>query len=159
MQMEINTQPEKLLLPLKTMETLEKVLQKTAELLELPEDAEISILLVDNETIRELNREYRDKESATDVLSFPLEEDLEDNGEPEVIGGPIERMLGDIVISVERAVEQAGEYGHSIERELAFLAVHGFLHLLGYDHEKSATEKEIMQTEEKRILSELGINR
>jgi len=116
-------------------------------------------LLVDNETIRELNREYRDKDSATDVLSFPLEEDQEENGEPEVIGGPTERMLGDIVVSVERAVEQAGEYGHSIERELAFLAVHGLLHLLGYDHEKSATGKEIMQAEEKRLLSELGISR
>ncbi|MHC1758721.1 MAG: rRNA maturation RNase YbeY [Negativicutes bacterium] len=159
MQMEINTQPEKLLLPLKTMETLEKVLQKTAELLDLPEDTEISILLVDNETIRELNREYRDKDCATDVLSFPLEEDLKENDEPEVIGGPTERMLGDIVISVERAVDQAGEYGHSIERELAFLAVHGFLHLLGYDHEKNASEKAIMQAEEERILNELGICR
>jgi probable rRNA maturation factor len=135
------------------------VLQKTAGILNLTEDTEISVLLVDNETIREFNRDYRGKDSATDVLSFPMEEDIEENSEPEVIGGPGERMLGDIVISVERAVEQAAEYGHSIERELAFLAVHGMLHLLGYDHEKNEAAKKIMQTEEKRILTELGITR
>ena len=135
------------------------MLQKTAELLDLAEDTEISILLVDNETIRELNRDYRDKDSATDVLSFPLEENVEGTGEPEVIGGPAERMLGDIVISVERTVEQAAEYGHSIERELAFLAVHGLLHLLGHDHETNEADQKIMQAEENRILTELGITR
>lgn len=135
------------------------MLQKTAGILNLTADTEISVLLVDNETIQEFNRDYRDKDSATDVLSFPMEEDIEENSEPEVIGGPGERMLGDIVISVERAVEQAAEYGHSIERELAFLAVHGMLHLLGYDHEKNEAAKKIMRTEEKRILTELGITR
>ena len=135
------------------------MLQKAAELLALADDAEISVLLVDNVTIRELNRDYRNKDSVTDVLSFPLEEAAPDDGEPAVIGGPAGRMLGDIVISVERAVEQAVEYEHSIERELAFLAVHGLLHLLGHDHEKDAAAKKLMRSEEKRILTALGIGR
>ena len=159
MLMEINTQPEKLSLPSKTEETLRTVLQKTAELLELSDDTEVSVLVVDNETIRKLNRDYRGKDVATDVLSFPQEEEMEDNGEPAVIGGPTERMLGDIVISIEKAVEQAEEYGHSIERELAFLAVHGMLHLLGHDHETDAAAKKSMRSEEKRLLSEMGIGR
>ena len=159
MQMEINTQPEKLLLPSKTEETLRMVLQKTAEILELSEDTEVSVLVVDDETIRQLNRDYRDKDMATDVLSFPLEEEQDGSDEPEVIGGPMERMLGDIVISIEKAEEQAKEYGHSIERELAFLAVHGMLHLLGHDHETDAAAEKIMRAEEKRILALLGIGR
>ena len=135
------------------------VLQKTAEILELSEDTEVSVLVVDNETIRQLNRDYRDKDMATDVLSFPLEEEQDGSDEPEVIGGPMERMLGDIVISIEKAEAQAKEYGHSIERELAFLAVHGMLHLLGHDHEADAAAEKIMRAEEKRILALLGIGR
>jgi probable rRNA maturation factor len=135
------------------------VLQKTAEILELSEDTEVSVLVVDNETIQQLNRDYRDKDMATDVLSFPLEEEQEGSDEPEVIGGPMERMLGDIVISIEKAEAQAKEYGHSIERELAFLAVHGMLHLLGHDHEADAATEKIMRSEEKRILALLGIGR
>ena len=159
MQMEINREPENLSLPLRTEETLQTVLQKTAELLKLADETEISVLLVDNATIRELNRDYRAKDAPTDVLSFPLEEEREDEAEPAVIGGPSARMLGDIVISVEKAVEQATEYGHSVERELAFLAIHGVLHLLGHDHEKGETAKQAMRAEEKRILAALGISR
>lgn len=138
---------------------MRSVLQKTAILLELEEDAEVSILLVDNATIQEMNRDYRNKDTATDVLSFPLEEDVEGAGEPMVIGGPPERMLGDIVISVERTLEQASEYGHSFERELSFLTVHGLLHLLGHDHETDAEAEKIMRAEEKRILAAVGIER
>ena len=159
MQMEINREPENLSLPLKTEETLQTVLQKTAELLKLADETEISVLLVNNATIRELNRDFRAKDAPTDVLSFPLEEDREGEIEPAVIGGPSARMLGDIVISVEKAVEQATEYGHSVERELAFLAIHGLLHLLGHDHEKGETAKQAMRAEEKRILAALGISR
>lgn len=159
MQMEINREPENLSLPLRTEETLQTVLQKTAELLKLADETEISVLLVDNATIRELNRDYRAKDAPTDVLSFPLEEEREDEAEPAVIGGPSARMLGDIVISVEKAVEQATEYGHSVERELAFLAIHGLLHLLGHDHEKGEVAKQAMRAEEKRILAALGISR
>ena len=159
MEMEINVQPENLSLPLKTKETVQSVLRRTADLLELGPDVEISVLLVDNETIRTLNRDYRDKDAATDVLSFPMEEELPDETAPQIIGGPTERMLGDLVISVERAVEQAAEYGHAVERELAFLTVHGLLHLLGYDHERGPDAEAEMQAEEKRILSILGIGR
>ena len=159
MEMEINVQPENLSLPMKTRETVQNVLQRAADLLELGPDVEISVLLVDNETIRTLNRDYRDKDAATDVLSFPMEEEIDDACEPQIIGGPSERMLGDLVISVERAVEQAAEYGHAVERELAFLSVHGLLHLLGYDHEQGPEAEAEMQAEEKRILSILGIGR
>lgn len=138
---------------------MQSVLRRTADLLELGPDVEISVLLVDNETIRTLNRDYRDKDAATDVLSFPMEEELPDETTPQIIGGPTERMLGDLVISVERAVEQAAEYGHAVERELAFLTVHGLLHLLGYDHEQGPAAEAEMQAEEKRILSILGIGR
>ena len=159
MQMEINLDPENLSLPLKTVETVRTVLQKTAELLELADETEISVLLVDNATIQELNRDYREKDVPTDVLSFPLEEELAGEVEPEIIGGPAARMLGDIVISVEKAVTQAADYGHSVERELAFLLVHGLLHLLGYDHDKGEAAKKLMRSEEKRILTALGISR
>ena len=159
MQMEINLHPENLSLPLKTVETVRTVLQKAAELLELADETEISVLLVDNATIQELNRDYREKDVPTDVLSFPLEEELAGEVEPEIIGGPAARMLGDIVISVEKAVTQAAEYGHSVERELAFLLVHGLLHLLGHDHDKNEAAKKLMRSEEKRILTALGISR
>ena len=159
MEMEINVQPENLSLPLKTRETVQNVLQRAADLLELGPDVEISVLLVDNETIRTLNRDYRDKDAATDVLSFPINEEIDDAVGPQIIGGSSERMLGDLVISVERAVEQAAEYGHAVERELAFLSVHGLLHLLGYDHEQGPEAEAEIQAEEKRILSILGIGR
>ena len=159
MEMELNLQPENLLLPSKAKETVQNVLQQAADLLELGPEVEISVLLVDNETIRSLNRDYRNKDAATDVLSFPMEEAMDGEPEPAVIGGPTERLLGDLVISVEMAVAQAAEYGHSLERELAFLSVHGLLHLLGYDHESGVEAEAAMQAEEKRILSVLGIER
>ena len=159
MEMELNLQPENLLLPSKARETVQNVLQQAADLLELGPEVEISVLLVDNETIRSLNRDYRNKDAATDVLSFPMEEAMDGEPEPTVIGGPTERLLGDLVISVEMAVAQAAEYGHSVERELAFLSVHGLLHLLGYDHESGVEAEAAMQAEEKRILSVFGIER
>ena len=159
MEMEISSQPENLKLPQKALETLQKTLNGAAELLGLENDAEVSVLLVDDSTIRELNSEYRGKDYATDVLSFPLEEETLEGEEPIVIGGPAERMLGDIVISVETAQKQAAEYGHSVERELAFLTVHGLLHLLGHDHEQGEEAEKVMRSEEKRILEALGIGR
>ena len=146
-------------MPSKAKETVQNVLQQAADLLELGPEVEISVLLVDNETIRSLNRDYRNKDAATDVLSFPMEEAMDGEPEPAVIGGPTERLLGDLVISVEMAIAQAAEYGHSVERELAFLSVHGLLHLLGYDHELGVEAEAAMQAEEKRILSVLGIER
>lgn len=122
---------------------------------------EISLTFVDNEQIRELNRDFRDKDSATDVLSFPLSEDGEtfdvdaDNGA---------YLLGDIVISVERAISQAEEYGHSVLREIAFLTAHSMLHLLGYDHVENALVPEekgerVMRRKEEEILNKLKITR
>ncbi|HWP51449.1 MAG TPA: rRNA maturation RNase YbeY [Clostridia bacterium] len=121
----------------------------------LQEPAEISISLVDNESIRELNASYRNKDSATDVLSFPMgEEGIYDINEES--GASI---LGDIVISMERAVEQARLYGHSLERELGFLTVHSMFHLLGYDHETDGMQARIMHEKEEAVLQGLGLSR
>ncbi|MED3571583.1 rRNA maturation RNase YbeY [Cytobacillus praedii] len=119
-------------------------------------ESEVSITFVSNEKIKEINKEYRKKDSVTDVISFAMEEMGE--GEMELIGLEMPRVLGDIVISVSRAREQAEEYGHTIMRELGFLAVHGFLHLLGYDHETAEDEK-VMFSRQKVILDEFGLQR
>ncbi len=117
--------------------------------------AEISVRFVDNEMIRELNREHRNIDKATDVLSFPLGE----NGEYDVNPDTGAFMLGDIVISVEKAMEQAEEYGHSLEREIAFLSVHSMLHLLGYDHVNGGIEAVHMREKEEEVLTQLGLKR
>lgn len=122
---------------------------------------EASITLTDNENIRELNLAHREIDEATDVLSFPLIEYV--NGEPEIQPGDIDPdsgriFLGDIIISVEKAFEQAQNYGHSMERELSFLAVHGILHLLGYDHE-TETEEKLMFSLQEDILNEMRLFR
>ena len=122
---------------------------------QIEEDAEVSVTVVDNAEIRELNREHRYKDSVTDVLSFPMGED----GEYDVNPGTGRIMLGDIVISAPRAKEQAQEYGHSLMRELCFLTTHSVFHLLGYDHEVSAKEEKIMFDKQNRVLEKLGITR
>ena len=122
---------------------------------QIENDAEVSVTVVDNAEIRELNREHRDKDSVTDVLSFPMGEDGEFDVNPDT--GRI--MLGDIVISAPRANEQAHEYGHSLMRELCFLATHSMFHLLGYDHEESEEEEKIMFDKQNRVLEKLGITR
>ncbi|WP_285768953.1 rRNA maturation RNase YbeY [Peribacillus sp. SI8-4] len=135
---------------------VESILHFAAKKEKIEEDTELSVTFVGNERIREINKEYRHKDSATDVISFALEEMGED--EIEIIGGEMPRMLGDIIISIERTKEQAEEYGHSFDRELGFLALHGFLHLLGYDHMNEEEEKE-MFTKQKEILEEYGLSR
>ena len=112
---------------------------------QIPQEAEVDLLFVDNEAIREMNREYRDKDSATDVLSFPMYEADEEIDEEEEI------LFGDIVISLERAQEQCQEYGHSLEREVMYLLVHGLLHLAGYDHMEEEEKKEMRAQEEKLL--------
>lgn len=121
----------------------------------IKEKAEVSLTIVSNEEIRELNREHREKDSVTDVLSFPLGE----NGEFDIDPETNRIMLGDIVISAERAAEQAKEYGHTFEREMCFLATHSMFHLLGYDHEVSSEEEKIMFEKQEKVLKSLGINR
>lgn len=137
----------------KIEETVRKVINKTAELYDLG-TAEVSVTLTNNTHIRQINREYRNKDVATDVISFALNE----GEEPQIIDGPEINMLGDILISIERAIEQAEAYGHSVEREVAFLTVHGMMHLLGYDHIDEEDRKE-MRKEEEYVLQHLGISR
>ena len=117
--------------------------------------AESSVTFVDNAAIAELNNQYRNKPMPTDVLSFPLGE----NGVYDVDENNGCKMLGDIVISVERAIEQAQMYGHSLRREIGFLTVHSMLHLLGYDHEGSNLEALRMREKEELVLTKLGLQR
>ncbi len=133
---------------------MKKVLNKVAELYGLEENTEVSITLTDDAYIKELNTQYRNKDCATDVLSFALNE----GEEPEIVDGPAVNLIGDIIISVETAKRQAEEYGHSLEREMAFLTVHGMMHLLGYDHIEEADRIE-MRKEEEYVLENLGIMR
>ncbi|MEX6358635.1 putative rRNA maturation factor [Staphylococcus cohnii] len=116
-------------------------------------DAELSVTFVDKGEIQQINKMYRDKDKVTDVISFALEED-----EPEISGLDIPRVLGDIIICTEVAQSQADEYGHSFERELGFLALHGFLHLLGYDHMDEVDEKEMFGRQDE-ILNAYGLPR
>ena len=120
---------------------------------EFPDSAEISISFVDNEQIREMNRQYRDKDSVTDVLSFPMGE----NGHYDVNHETGAKILGDIVISVPKAMEQAKTYGHTFEREIGFLTAHSMLHLLGYDHEEGGMARVRMREKEERVMRELGL--
>ena len=138
------------------LELLEKLLDYAREKEEIENDAELSITIVDNETIQEINKQYRDKDQPTDVISFALEEHGEE--EIEIRGDNLPRHLGDIIISIEKVNEQANEYGHSFNRELGFLAVHGFLHLLGYDHMTTEEEKEMMERQD-HLLDDFGLTR
>ena len=106
---------------------------------------------MDNEYIHKINKEYRGVDRPTDVISFALED------EPDIKLD--HRILGDIYISIDKAREQANEYGHSLKRELCFLTVHGVLHLLGYDHMKSKKDEEVMFGKQDKILNDLGIER
>lgn len=135
---------------------LKSLLVTAYEYENITEPCELSVTFVDNERIQEINREYRDKDMPTDVISFALEEMGED--EIDIIGTDAPRTLGDIIISIPKAKEQAVEYGHSFERELGFLSVHGFLHLLGYDHQTEADEKNMFERQEK-ILQKFGLSR
>ncbi|BAM47245.1 rRNA maturation RNase YbeY [Amphibacillus xylanus] len=120
-------------------------------------DAEMSISFVNNDTIQELNRNYRGIDKPTDVISFALQDSVE--GEIEIKGDQLPPLnLGDIVISVDKAEEQAEEYEHSLEREYGFLALHGFLHLLGYDHIEYDQEQEMFKKQED-ILNAFGLPR
>lgn len=135
---------------------VESILQFAAKKENIQEGTELSVTFVDNKRIQEINKEYRHKDSATDVISFALEEMGEE--EIEIIGADMPRMLGDIIISIERTKEQAEEYGHSFDRELGFLSLHGFLHLLGYDH-MTEEDETVMFSRQKEILGEYGLSR
>lgn len=135
-------------------QTVTAVLKKAADVYGLAADNEVSLVFCDDAYIQALNRDYRGKDQPTDVLSFALNE----GEEPVIVDGPAHTLLGDIIISLETAARQAEEYNHSLEREVAYLTVHGMLHLLGYDH-MSDEDKAEMRTEEEHVLSLLGITR
>ena len=116
--------------------------------------AEVSVSFVDNEQIRMLNAQYRNKDSATDVLSFPLGE----NGVYDINYATGAKLLGDVVISMPKAMEQADCFGHSLEREVGYLTAHSMLHLLGYDHENGGIEKAIMREKEEAVMDVLGLS-
>ncbi|GAA3722293.1 rRNA maturation RNase YbeY [Salinicoccus jeotgali] len=132
---------------------IDSLLNFAYEHLDETESAEISISFVDQEEIRALNNDYRGKDSVTDVISFAMEDE-----DDSLIHEDAPRMLGDIIICTDRAKEQAEEYGHSYKRELMFLSLHGFLHLLKYDHMEAEEEKEMNETQD-RILDAFGIPR
>ncbi len=148
-------------------EAIEKsVVEACLDFEQCPYEAEVSILLTDNEQIRQINQEYRGMDKPTDVLSFPvieydtpgdfsaLEESVAEYFHPETG----ELLLGDIVISIDRAISQAEEYGHSLMRELAFLTTHSMFHLFGYDHEEEE-ERKIMEEKQRAVLDKLQILR
>ncbi len=136
-----------------TKNQIESLLTFAAKKEIITEEAELSISFVDEEEIQAINRDYRGKDKVTDVISFSLEED-----EPEIEGLDMPRVLGDIIICLEVAKEQAESYNHSLSRELGFLALHGFLHLLGYDHMTEEDEKEMFSRQDE-ILNEFGLTR
>ncbi len=117
--------------------------------------AEVSVSFLNNAQIRELNRDHRGKDIETDVLSFPMGE----NGVYDVNMETGASVLGDIVISVEKAVSQAELYGHTLQREIGFLTVHSMLHLLGYDHEEGGLAAALMHEKEEEVLGSLGLTR
>ncbi len=141
MEILINNLQEEIEMTTKIEELIKKVINETAKL-EGIDAKEVSVALVTNEYIKELNAKYRDKDEPTDVLSFPLDEEL----------------LGDIIISLERAQKQANEYNHSLNREVGFLTVHGMLHLLGHDHYQEE-ERKVMKRKEEEVLKKLNLNR
>ena len=136
---------------IKELETVEKVLYSAIEKEKL-EKVSFNLIIVDNDYIHDLNKNYRNIDRETDVITFALED------EDTIVMPNEERVLGDIYISIDRAKEQANEFGHSLLRELSFLAVHGFYHLMGYDHIEEE-DKKIMRPKEEKILNELKILR
>ncbi len=117
--------------------------------------AEVNVTFVEDDEIKKLNTQFRNIENSTDVLSFPLGE----NGKYDINPENGAKMLGDIVISVDHAVKQAQNYGHSLQREIAFLTVHSMLHLLGYDHVNGGLEQMKMREKEENVLAKLGVLR
>ena len=141
-------------IPEKLEHSLSDGLNAVAKLHGLGEQEEVDITIVTDDEIHALNRDYRNVDRATDVLSFALDED---GGEPELVGGPEVHLLGDIIISAETAARQAEEFGHGLEREIVYLAVHGLLHLLGYDHMQEE-DKAIMRAKEEEALREIKLS-
>ena len=139
------------------LKMLENVMLKSLELEGFTKEVEISLTFTTDELIKEINSKHRNMDKATDVLSFPMYEKQElSDINTSISNFPV--ALGDIVVSVERAFSQAEEYGHSFEREMAFLVCHSMFHLLGYDH-MTKQEESLMMEKQNKVLEALGINR
>lgn len=149
----ITDKQKKIKLPVGTRLLLRKACTATLKEENFTDSAEVDISLVTDAQIQEINKEFRDIDASTDVLSFPLGENGIYDTNP-ITGA---KMLGDIVISLEHAAYQGDLYGHGFEREIAFLAVHSMLHLLGYDHVNGGLEQTIMREKEEKILESLGL--
>ena len=146
---------EKLPVTYKLKMLVREAVEATLDLENYQNTAEVSITFTDNESIHKLNAKYRGVDRPTDVLSFPLFDYEGTSEEPPV--DEMMNMLGDIVISLERAAEQAEEFGHSFEREVAFLTAHSMLHLLGYDHELGEEEDREMREKQNIVMDMLGL--
>jgi probable rRNA maturation factor len=131
-----------------------RAIEATLKYEKFDDDCEVSVTFTDNEQIRQMNKKFRNIDRATDVLSFPL---FDDDGMDGHVA-ELDCMLGDIVLSLEQADVQAKEYGHSFEREAAFLCVHSVLHLLGYDHEISEEDDADMRRRQSEIMDKLGLS-
>lgn len=151
MELLVDNEQERIHISNDLLDTVEKIAVYTLTEEGVTDDLEISLLIVDDSAIQSLNFEHRGKNQVTDVLSFPLFEDKE--------GIEAGDMLGDIVISAPRALEQAETYGHTFEREFCFLVVHSLLHLLGYDHEVSVEDATYMEEKQEKILAYFGLTR
>ncbi len=151
--MNISIKKKGIKLPTGTRLLIRKACIATLEFEGFEGPAEVDVSIVDDEIIKEMNKEFRNIDSSTDVLSFPLGE----NGEFDINPETGAKMLGDIVISVDHATAQAELYGHGMEREIAFLTVHSMLHLLGYDHVNGGLEQTIMREKEESVLDALGL--
>ncbi|WP_257346625.1 rRNA maturation RNase YbeY [Pseudalkalibacillus decolorationis] len=138
------------------LEDLQALLQHAAIEENVQNEAELSVTFVNDEKIQQINADYRGIDKPTDVISFALEDEVK--GEARIVNAPTPLMLGDIIISIDKAKEQAEEYDHSYMRELGFLVIHGFLHLLGYDHIHEQQEKEMFIRQE-AILESYGLTR
>lgn len=139
------------------MKKIESVIKECENQEEVFFDNEISITFTDNENIRQINNDYRQKDVETDVLSFPIYEKCELDEEKNIESDFI-RPLGDIVISMEKADEQSKDFGHSFEREVCYLVCHSMFHLMGYDHMQE-DEKKIMREKEEKVMDKLNITR
>jgi len=146
MEVLFDNRQDKIKIQKSTEDLLEKVIETSLKLENMSLDYEISVSFVTNDEIRELNSQFRNIDKETDVLSFPFEDEFETGI----------RILGDIVLSVEKAMDQAEEFGHTVERELAYLTAHSTLHLMGYDH-MNDDDKSIMRQKEKAIMKALQI--